>query len=65
MARRFVAVMCLAALFLTGPLRGPATRVIAWEISGGKANTCTGPLMDGQMDFTCSSPRMCVQGSCR
>ena len=34
-----------------------------WAASG--ADTCSGPLMDGLMDFTCSSPRMCVQGGCQ
>jgi hypothetical protein len=29
------------------------------------ADTCTGPLLDGLMDLTCSSPRMCVQGACQ
>jgi hypothetical protein len=29
------------------------------------ADTRTGPLMDGLMDFTCSSSRMCVQGACQ
>jgi hypothetical protein len=34
-----------------------------WASSG--AATCSGPLMDGLMDFTCASPRMCMQGTCQ
>ena len=34
-----------------------------WARSG--ADTCSGPLMDGLMDFTCRSPQMCVQGMCQ
>jgi len=34
-----------------------------WASSG--ADTCSGPLMDGLMDFTCQSPKMCVQGMCK
>lgn len=34
-----------------------------WASSG--AETCGGPLMDGLMDFTCSSPQMCVGGTCQ
>jgi hypothetical protein len=34
-----------------------------WASSG--ADACSGPLMDGLMDFTCQSPQMCMQGMCK
>lgn len=34
-----------------------------WAQSGAEA--CSGPLMDGLMDFSCRSPQACVEGACQ